>query len=183
MDVILKRNADGSYGPEAAPAAGAGAPQTMQLASGGLGDIFKTEVAGIPIVQAGAGVALAVLLSEVVGGMFPDDPVKKVDNKWQRAGLQGIAAYIAIKYGPKYVGKDAAAAFGLFLAGQAAREALPIDKKMQELSGKIIKALKGDKDKKDDGANAGSMGAGNVVQFPPQGIQNNELSRVAVTNI
>ncbi len=106
--------------------------------AGVLGGIDRIEVLGIPVGRAVIGGTSALLVGEVLDGLFPADPRNKDDSN-RRSLIKFLAAWALAQFGPKLMGKEAATLGAGLLAFEAARDLLPID----DLVGKFTDRVSG----------------------------------------
>ncbi len=124
--------------------------EEVRLAQGAgvLGGLDRIEVMGIPVGRAVIGGTSALLVGELLDGLFP---AEKGDTPNRRALVKAVAAWAIMQFGPKLMGKEAATLGAGLLAFEAARDLLPID----DLVGKFTDRVSGvvGKKKPEPGAN------------------------------
>ena len=143
---VLNLQDDGSYKlewetPDGKPADGS--PDVATLEKGALADVGKIQFAGVHVGDAVLGGSVALLIAEVISGFMP---ANIGGGKFNSAVLvKIIAALGAVKFGPRFIGKDASQAAGLILAFDAARQLIPIDTTIQRITGAVRGATGGDR--------------------------------------
>lgn len=90
-----------------------------------LGGITGIEVMGVPVGRAFTGGAVAVGVGELTDMLMA--PVRGQLGRWGPPAVKVVAAFVAVKYLSKFLGKDTTKTAALFLAYDAVRDIVPFD--------------------------------------------------------
>jgi hypothetical protein len=109
-------------------------PESAVLAESAMGRFMDFEVAGIPIGKAVIGGGIAILATELIDGFL----LKYNQTSKNVAGIVKLAsAGVTMKFGQKYLGKEAAGVLALLLTFDAIRDLTPIDSWMNTVANKV----------------------------------------------
>ncbi len=126
-ELVLVRQPDGKWAVEApaqqdhAGHALARDPRTLSASGGG---IASMEIAGIPIGEAAIGGIAALVVTELVSGFMANQTAMP---KWLGKGL---AAWALVSFGGRFLPGDSAKIGAAFIAFDALRDLVPIDKQI-----------------------------------------------------